>query len=285
MQAREATWQTFLTSRHAAWLTHGTAAMLTVAMFSLLLLTPFWVAAVPGVILNHRIGVMMHEYIHGIPFRKYSHCLAVLLFFDGFTFMFGLLELFRGTHLSHHRWLNSTGDSGYDNLHVQTHPNTLIALILSLEVTQHLKFYWEAWHGRHPYVRSRRLALAVGLSLFWIAFWVVVGRPDVIWKLLALTAFTTAVPVSLRGAIEHHSEADDRGFANEYRVLIPLFNLNRHIHHHEEPRLPWYLLKYRTPAPLHWRHYFVYWFRVYVKKDLVLMHPMEKRPRPTSFPT
>ena len=88
-----------------------------------------------------------------------------------------------------------------------------------------------------------------------------------------------------RGAIEHHGPADDRGFANEYRVIIPLFNLNRHIHHHEEPRRPWYLLEFRTAKPLGWREYFTYWFRVYVKKDLVLMHPMEKRPRITDFPT
>ena len=35
---------------------------------------------------------------------------------DGLTLMFGTLELFRGTHLSHHRWLNTTGRLGFDEL-------------------------------------------------------------------------------------------------------------------------------------------------------------------------
>jgi len=278
-------WTAVTTSRHAPWLTHGTTIVLSVALFWMLLTTPFWIAFVPGVILAHRLGVMMHEYIHGIPFRKYSHGLTVLSLYDGATLMFGLLELFRSTHLSHHRWLNSPGDSGFDQRHTPRSPNQLVALVGSLEITQHMKFYWEAFHGLHPYVRRGRLVLGLVLTFAWMGIWIGVGRPDMIWKLMTLTAFTVAVPVSLRGAIEHHSDPDDHGFANEYRVLIPLFNLNKHIHHHEEPRLPWYRLQYRTPAPLHWRHYFLYWFRVYLKKDLVLMHPMGRRRPPTSSPT
>ena len=99
-------WRNLLRSHHAAWLTHGSAIGMTAAYFALLLQAPFWLAFLPGVILAHRIGVMMHEYIHGIPFRRYRDCLAVLSFFDGLLLMFGLLELFRGTHLSHHRWLS-----------------------------------------------------------------------------------------------------------------------------------------------------------------------------------
>jgi fatty acid desaturase len=285
MRALQLACHRFLSSRHGAWLTHASAALMTAALFALLLLTPFWIAFIPGVILTHRIGVMMHEYIHGIPFRRYASCHNVLTFFDGLTLMFGLLELFRGTHLSHHRWLNSAGDSAFDSRHTPRHPNRLIAMLVALEVTQHLKFYWEALRGRHPYVQRARLLTGLALSLVSIGVWTAVGRPDVVWKLMLLTTFTTAVPVSFRGAIEHHGPADDRGFANEYRVVIPLFNLNRHIHHHEEPRRPWYLLEFRTAKPLGWREYFTYWFRVYVKKDLVLLHPMEKRPRVTDFPT
>jgi len=247
----------WLTSPHAAWLTHGSAIVMTVALFVMLLVWPFWLAVVPAVILTHRIGVMMHEYIHGIPFRRYANCLRVLAVYDGLTMMFGLLELFRATHLSHHRWLNSPGDSGFDNLHVKDHSNKVMGTIAALEVTQHLKFYWEALHGLHPYARRQRILLGVATSCASIVFWVAVGRPDIIWKLMLLTTFTTAVPV----------------------------NLNRHIHHHEDPRLPWYRLQWRTPSPLHWRHYFVYWFRVYVRKDLVLMHPMQKRSKPTDSPT
>ena len=109
-----------LRSRHAVWLTHGGAIVMTSALFALLLTLPFKYAFIPAVLLTHRIGVMMHEYIHGIPFRRYANCLRVLAFFDGLMLMFGLLELFRATHLSHHRWLNSAGDSAHDNQHVKT---------------------------------------------------------------------------------------------------------------------------------------------------------------------
>jgi len=263
-----------LHGRGAVWLTHGSAIVMTAALFSLLLFVPFAYAFIPAVLLAHRIGVMMHEYIHGIPFRRYAHCLRVLAVFDGLLLMFGLLELFRATHLSHHRWLNSAGDSAFDNAAAKAHPNRVIGTVTALETTQHLRFYVEALRGRHPYARPRRIAVCFALTCAWIAFWILVGRGDVVWKLFLLTAFTTAIPVSLRGAVEHHAEPGNPGFANEYRTLIPLFNLNRHIHHHEQPTLPWYLLRFRTPEPLAWHHYYTSWFRSYVKKDLVLMQPM-----------
>jgi hypothetical protein len=277
-------WRTFLRSPHAAWLTHGSVIVMTVAYFALLLEVPFWLAFVPAVILAHRIGVMMHEYIHGVPFRRYRDGLAVLSFFDGLLLMFGLLELFRGTHLSHHRWLNREGDSGFKKANEPLRTNRLVAALAALEVTQHLKFYVEAFGGKHPFVRPRRIGFGFLLSVVWVMFWIQVGRPDILWKLIAVAAFTTAVPVSLRGAIEHHSRPGDPGFANEYRVLIPLFNLNRHVHHHEEPRRPWYLLEYRTPRPLAAWNYFAHWFRVYISKDLTLMQPMPGKGNETSCP-
>lgn len=270
-----------LRSRHAAWLTHGSAFVMTAGLFALVLTLPFRYAFIPAVLLTHRVGVMMHEYIHGIPFRRYVHCLRVLAFYDGLMLMFGLLELFRATHLSHHRWLNTEGDSAFDNQRLKESPNRVTGTLASLEATQHLKFYWEALHGKHPYARPRRIAFCALLTCAWIAFWISIGRPDVVWKLMALTAFTTTVPVSLRGAVEHHAEPDRPGFANEYHTLIPLFNLNKHVHHHEQPTLPWYALEWRTPQPLHWRHYYTYWFRAYVKRELVLMQP-ERRTRPAN---
>jgi fatty acid desaturase len=265
-----------LRTRHAVWLTHGSAVVMALALFTLLLRVPFAYAFVPAVLLTHRIGVMMHEYIHGIPFRRYANCLRVLAFFDGIMLMFGLLELFRATHLSHHRWLNGEGDSAFDNARLKYHPNPILRAILALEVTQHLKFYAEALRGKHPYARPRRIAACFIWTCCCIAGWIAIGRPDIVWKMMALTAFTTSVPVSLRGAIEHHAEPGTTAFANEYRTLIPLFNLNRHVHHHEQPALPWYLLEFRTPEPLHWRNYYTWWFRTYVRKELVLMRPMER---------
>lgn len=249
---------------------------MTAAYFTLLLRAPFWMAFIPGVLLAHRIGVMLHEYIHGIPFRRYRDCHAVVTLFDGLLLMFGFLELFRGTHLSHHAWLNREGDSGYQQARKPPPAYRGAAWLAALEISQHLGFFWQSLHGAHPFVRGRRMLLGMIGSSLMAAFWWLAGRPDIVWKIIVIAAFTTAFPISLRGAIEHHSHPGDPGFANEYRVLIPLFNLNRHIHHHEEPRCPWYQLKYRHPAPLGEWDYFTYWYRVYVRKDLVLMQPMNE---------
>lgn len=271
-------WRRFLHRPSAAFLTHGSLAVLTIIFFGLILRCDFRWAVFPGVLLAHRIGVMLHEYIHGIPFRNYRHCLAVLALYDGLLLMFGLLELFRGTHLSHHRWLNRDGDSGYSEARRTPSRNRIWRLLISLEATQHMRFYIEAWHGRHPYVRGSRMLVGVAGSLAWVGIWVALGRPDMIWKLGLIAALTTTIPVSLRGAVEHHSEPGNTSFANEYRVWIPLFNLNRHVHHHEQPRKPWYLLEFRTPRPLSEWSYYTHWFRVYLGKELVLMKPMREEP-------
>lgn len=273
-----ANWRLFLRSRQAVLLTHGSLVLLTACFFGLVLSVDFRWALLPGVILAHRIGVMLHEYIHGIPFRSYRACLAVLAFYDGLLLMFGLLELFRGTHLSHHRWLNREGDSGFSESQRSREGKGFWSVVQALEVTQHVQFYFEAWRGKHPYVRGSRLFLGVVASFVWAVVWFAIGRPDMIWKLMVIAVVTTAVPVSLRGAVEHHSDPCNPGFANEYRVVLPLFNLNRHVHHHEAPRLPWYRLEFRTSQPLSEWSYYSHWFRVYLRKDLVLMRPMRRTP-------
>ena len=67
-----------LTSRHAPLLTHAALIALTAALFALLQRLPLWIAFVPCAIIQHRIGVLLHEYIHGIPFRRYRTNLLVL---------------------------------------------------------------------------------------------------------------------------------------------------------------------------------------------------------------
>lgn len=270
-----ARWQRFLHGPRAAWLTHGSLLGMTAAYFAWLVYAPFWLAFVPGVLLAHRIGVMLHEYIHGIPLRRYRDCHAVVTFFDGLLLLFGLLELFRGTHLSHHRWLNEAGDSGFRQAQAQSRRarHRWLEVVSALEVTQHLGFLWESFRGLHPYVQPRRVMLGALGSLAFAAAWIAADRPDLVWKLTLISLFTSAVPVSLRGAVEHHGPPDAPGFANDYRTVIPLFNLNRHIHHHQNPRCPWYLLEFRQQPPLSARHYFTHWLGVYWRRDLVLMQP------------
>lgn len=63
-------WDRFLQSRFAPWLTHGSLILLSAALWLLLWLAPCWIAFALGVLLAHRIGVLQHEYLHGIPFQN-----------------------------------------------------------------------------------------------------------------------------------------------------------------------------------------------------------------------
>jgi len=259
-------------SRYAPLLTHGSLAALTAVYFVLLLRLPFWIAFAPGVVVAHRIGILLHEYLHGIPFRRYRNNLAVASIFDGVLLMFGTLELYRGIHLAHHQWLNTSHEPAAETT-PGGKPFRVRDLLTAPEAFQFIAYLRDALRGKRPYVRRSRLILGFSLSVLTVLMWVSVGRGDVFWKMLAITLYTTAVPISFRGAIEHHSYPGDDGFANEYRVWIPMFNLNCHVHHHENPRTPWYLLRFRTEHPLSSRDYFTYWFRLYIKRELVMMKP------------
>jgi fatty acid desaturase len=265
-------WPRFLASRHAPLLTHGSLLLLTASFFALLLPLPFWIAFVPCAMVQHRIGVLLHEYIHGIPFARYRTNLWVLSAFDACFLMFGLMDLFRATHLAHHRWLNTEKDPAHAAAEGVRHGR--LGRAAALEGVQHILFLVESLRGRHPYVVPSRILLGACLSTLWVAFWFAVGLPGVALKVIVLTLYNTLVPVSLRGAVEHHSRPGDPSFANEYRVVIPLFNLNKHVHHHQDPRCPWYRLQFRTPEPLWTIHYLTHWFRVYLTRELVLMRPM-----------
>lgn len=259
--------------RRVLWLTHVPLVVLTGVLFALVLALPFAVAFFPAAVVSHRVGVLLHEYLHGIPFRRASGNHRVLNAWGGLLLFGGLLELFRGTHLAHHRWLNRPGDPGVQSAEAPRPRSRLLAWLFVLEGIQHLTFLGAAFRGRYPLVRPRAMALEALQSAAWVAFWVAIGEPWMPAKIWALIAYNTLVPISLRGAVEHHGPRGARGSANEYRPLLPLFNLNRHIHHHEEPTRPWYRLEYRTGRPLPWTCYFTHWFHAYVKRDYVLLSP------------
>jgi len=153
----------------------------------------------------------------------------------------------------------------------------VLDIIAGIEVVQYLIGFAHAIMGKTAKVRRGRIAFAALLSVVTILFWIRIGRGDVVWKMIAVTLFTMLVPVSLRAAIEHYSYEGDPNFANEYKVWVPLFNVNKHIHHHEDPGVPWYLLKWRTPQPLPKWFYVSHWIHVYIKRDFVLMRPMRER--------
>jgi len=263
----------FLHHRSAQMLTHGSLVALTVAYFGLLLWLPFWAAFVPCVYVLHNIGILLHEYFHGNGFRRYRANHRVVTLWDGLMMMFGTVEVMRGMHLSHHKWLNAPAQ-GHSPLLQQRDGPRRFTMLAAFDAVRYVAQVADALRGRMPFIKRDRILAGFGLSIVSVAAWIAVGHGDIAWRSLLITLFTVAVPVSLRGAIEHASHPGDPGFANEYRTLLPHFNVNRHIHHHIDSTIPWYRLQWRTPHPLAPVNYFTYWFRLHVTKTLVPMQPM-----------
>ena len=58
----------FLRSPYAPLVTHFCLVGLTGALFAMVLLAPLWVAVLPCIVIRSRIVVLLHDYLHGIPF-------------------------------------------------------------------------------------------------------------------------------------------------------------------------------------------------------------------------
>lgn len=275
----------WLTSRHASWLTHGSIAGLTIALFALLVWAPLAVAIVPCALIHYRIVILLHDYLHGTPFRRYRDNLRLLSLYEALLITFGFYEVFRGIHLAHHRWLNTPEDPVWEDESARPRRGLASRLYAIVESSHYMVYIVQSARGRHPYVKFHRVLLNAGLSAAAIVFWVyVAAMPRVPLLLMALALYSGTIPSSLRGAVEHHSAPDDPRFANEYRVWLPLFNLNRHIHHHLEPRLPWYQLAFVTPEPLPAHCYWTHWVHTFIKRDFVFMRPMSTAQAAVSRP-
>lgn len=267
----------FLHSRYAPLITHLSLVILSVFLFGFIFWAPLWVALIPCALIHHRIGILLHEYIHGIPFLRYKHNLWILTAFDGLLLSFGGLEVFRGIHLAHHRWLNTEKDPVYEKDEVTTRKASIRRFLGFFEGSHYVKYMCESFWGKHRYVEPFRIAVSMMLSLAWVMFWIQVGSPRVVMVLVGLNLYTSMGPSSLRGALEHRSYRGDPSFANEYRVRLSLFNLNRHIHHHLDPTCPWYLLEFFTPEPLPAICYWTHWYHIFVRQDYSFMQPPRKR--------
>jgi fatty acid desaturase len=280
---RQSLYLRFLHSPYAPLITHMSLLALILSEFALILWSPLWAAILPCLLIHHRIGIMLHEYMHGIPFRRYKHNLLMFSTVNGLLMTFGLLEVFRGNHLAHHRWLNTEKDPGFWN--TEGAETERPAIPLSLLVGQllrgdhgpllYIKLLYESVAGHHPYVRPNRVLIEAAMSVFWIGFWALIGLPRVPLMLAALHVGIVP-PTAFRGAIEHTSYRGDTNFANEYKVKISLFKMNRHIHHHLDPKCPWYLLEFCTPEPLSSINYWMHWYRTFIRRDYVFMQPMKK---------
>jgi len=193
---------------------------------------------------------------------------------------FGTVEVMRGMHLSHHKWLNKPAPGHSPLLEASAGPRRF-TMLAGFDAVRYVAQVADGLRGRMPFIKSGRIVAGFGFSILSVVAWTAMGHGDVAWGSLLVTLFTIAVPVSLRGAIEHASHPGDPGFANEYRTLLPHFNVNRHIHHHVDSTVPWYRLQWRTTRPLAPINYFTHWFRLHITKTLVPMQPMAAtRPAP-----
>jgi len=280
VRSRDVIQQT-LTSPRASWLTHGSLAVLFAIEFTLILVAPFWVMLIPCILIHHRIGILLHEYMHGIPFRRYQDNLGLLTIANGLLLAFGFQEIFRGTHLEHHRWLNTDRDPGYwpppkggpDSILLRPLWLVYRSFVGDHGASLYVKHFTSLRKGHHPYVKPTRIAVEAGLSTVWLLFWIALGLYRVPLALMALHVCVWP-PAAFRGTLEHSSDPGDTNFANEYRVRIPLFNMNRHIHHHIDPTCPWYRLEFKTSNPRPPRVYWTHWYHVFMKRDYVFMQPM-----------
>lgn len=249
---------TFLSSSYAPLLTHLLLTSLVAALFFLLLVGPVWVMFLPAAMIQHRIGILLHEYVHGIPFRKRSSNIAVLVWLDGLLLGFGITEFFRVAHIHHHRWMNTDRDPGF------VRDWETESWFGQFEAVQYLFYFRRLLLLRPDGFSISRIVTGVGLSFGWATLWGLVGRVDIPVELFVLTLANTAVSTSLRAAIEHSGPPGSNAFANDYQVLFPLLNVNKHIHHHEDPGCPWYRLEFRS-SPLPIVAYFSHWFGIHIK--------------------
>lgn len=196
----------FLHSRAAQLLTHGSLVVLTVAYFTLLLRLPLWIAFAPCAYILHNIGILLHEYFHGSGFRGYRNNHNVLTLWDGLMMMFGTVEVMRGMHLSHHKWLNKPAPGHSSLLEASAGPRRFTVLA-GFDAIRYVAQVADGLRGRMPFIKSGRIVAGFGLSILSVAVWVAAGHGDVVWRSLLVTLFTITVPVSLRGAIEHASDA------------------------------------------------------------------------------
>ncbi|HWE29505.1 MAG TPA: fatty acid desaturase [Polyangia bacterium] len=257
------------------FLTHGCLVATTLLLYGLVLRFPLSPMIIVCAVLQHRIGILLHEYIHGIPFRLQKHNQWVLSLYDPLMCTFGLMQLFRGTHLAHHRWLNTERDPAHQSAQRTAGTGQALGILAALELPQHLQYLRDAVAGRQAFARRSRLAFGFVATVAWVAGWCALGLWRVPLTIGALSIYNAVVSSSLRGAVEHQSDRANPMFANEYRSFVPLFNINRHIHHHLDPRCPWYRLQFLArPLPAH--AFVTHWWKTYVTKRYVLMRPQRE---------
>ena len=195
-----------LHSRHASILTHLSLMTLLVLEFGFLLALPLWIAFLPCLVLHHRIGILLHEYMHGIPLTRYQHNLWVLSLVNGFLMTFGVMEVFRGNHLAHHRWLNTEKDPGFWRARSTGRQEAGGWWHTVRDIARgrhgpfmHLKLLYGSAKA-HPYIKRRRVVAEIAVSSVALASWLAMDLPLVPLSVAALH-LAVIPPAAFRGAL------------------------------------------------------------------------------------
>lgn len=256
-------------------LTHAPLVALTCLQYALLAWWPSWLILIPAVMIQHRIGILLHEYIHCIPFRRNTHNWGLLWGWDILLLGFGLLEVFRCSHLAHHRWLNTDRDPAFQTEQRLEPLRGLPRVLASLELVDQFLLIRANLRDNVLGIRFGRVALGFAASVVWLVALLWLGGGMIVLGLLVSTAGASLLASSFRGAVEHHGAPGESHSTNEYRAFF-LFNMNRHRHHHAQPALPWYALRFQTPRPLGMLTYWTHWYRTYLRRQYRLLKPAQR---------
>jgi fatty acid desaturase len=251
-------------------LTHFCLLGFSAGTLAVLYFLPLYIGIPVAVVLYHRLIVLVHEYVHDIPFKEHRHNKMVLTFIDCALLGCGALELFTALHLKHHAWLNTPKDPAWAD--TKKEKKSLKSALAGLELVHLIRHLFG--EDDSP-VNRKRAAVHMMVSIAWGALLTWFGFGKLVVSLLVVSWIAALVTSSLRGSVEHHGPPDDEAFSHEYRPILPAFNINRHIHHHLQPKLPWYDLRYVTERPLSRWCFFTHWYRAHITGEYVLIKPMK----------
>lgn len=226
-------------------------------------LLPWWLFLLLAGYLVAWHGSLQHEIIHGhpTPWRAVNVLLAFPTLWLWLPF-----GVYRDTHLAHHRCerLTVPGEDP-ESFYVSERtwermprmqraifqarrclvgrllvgPAIMVLGFLRQELQQFRS--WTPVHARHWLMHT----VSVSLVLAWV--WGVCGIP--IAEYLLLAVYPALMLTALRTFPEHQFATNEDARVSIVESAGPLalvfLNNNLHLHHHREPRLPWYALPAR----------------------------------------
>ena len=92
-----------------------------------------------------------NEYFHGIALDRYRDNHAVVTLWDGIMMTLGVMEVVRGMHLSHHRWLHvQAPDHVQAYVHDEKHAHGIFSFAAAFDAARHLSWLADGLRGKKP---------------------------------------------------------------------------------------------------------------------------------------